>query len=40
VQLVGLGTVGGGNTANPSRAWINGPYSLRVVGLRWAITSA
>ena len=29
----GLGTVGGGSDAqNPSRAWINGPYSLRVVG--------
>src|SRR6185503_7903481 len=27
----GLGTVGGGSVANPSRAWINGTYSQRVV---------
>ncbi|HEY3092245.1 MAG TPA: M12 family metallo-peptidase, partial [Vicinamibacterales bacterium] len=27
----GLGSVGGGDTGNPSRAWINGTYSLRVV---------
>ena len=28
----GLGSVGGGTVGNPSRAWINGPYALRVVG--------
>src|SRR6185436_4484983 len=27
----GLGTIGGGTTSNPSRAWINGPYTARVV---------
>jgi hypothetical protein len=28
----GMGTVGGGTPATPSRAWINGSYALRVVG--------
>jgi hypothetical protein len=28
----GMGTVGGGTPASPSRAWINGSYALRVVG--------
>ena len=27
----GLGTVGGGTLANPSKAWVNGLYSLQVV---------
>jgi len=28
----GIGTVGGGTLASPSKAWINGTYSLTVVG--------
>jgi hypothetical protein len=28
----GLGTVGGGSTSTPSKAWINGSYALQVVG--------
>lgn len=27
----GLGTIGGGTPSSPSRAWVNGTYSLRVV---------
>jgi hypothetical protein len=27
----GLGTIGGGTVANPSRAWVNGLFNLRVV---------